>query len=452
MSLGNTSLHQQGDIPEVVKLANNRIRVVRRFQKFTREDVDNSNLGSLMGDFGALDTTGEQISGQGYTDCRLISVEVDTRFNQQANADNAVLVKTYETLTSSFVEISDPTVEIEENGLRKITKVYRAVSGTTSSNTVGTTELPTGELLASSKIEDNTALAELTEVYLETGLISETTEDAPREFSQVVKITNISTGKTPIVPAGRLTFSRDEDANGFKTYTRVALKNLSSSASSEDDLTGVVAEYKDIVEVEEIGEVELTTIGVTDRNGNSMGTVAIPEHTPTRRKSVTADVKIEIVDTIPDTSTEDIAYNLGDASCSITSVKTTDSNQGGNTVTATSGIFTRSETGFSRNFDSSVRIQTYDGCFFTTSNNPKIGSTEYQSSETPTVTADGSGIEFREGFASEETKLIASGADAQPSSYKEFGIIKRTIRHVLTAVDGTKYYEVITYSIPNPAA
>ena len=81
MSLGNTSLHQQGDIPEITKLPNDRIRVVRRFQKFTREDVDNSNLGSLMGDFGALDTTGEQISGQGYTDCRLISVEVDTRFN-----------------------------------------------------------------------------------------------------------------------------------------------------------------------------------------------------------------------------------------------------------------------------------------------------------------------------------------------------------------------------------
>ena len=78
MSLGNTSIHQRGEIPEITKLPNNRIRVVRRFQKFTREDVDNANLGSLMGDFGDLDTTGEQITNQGYTDCRLISVDVNT--------------------------------------------------------------------------------------------------------------------------------------------------------------------------------------------------------------------------------------------------------------------------------------------------------------------------------------------------------------------------------------
>ena len=159
MSLGNSNIHQQGDIPEIVKLPNNRIRVIRRFQKFTREDVDNANLGSLMGDFGAEDATGEQITNQGYTNCRLISVEVDNRFEKQTNADNAVLVKTYETLTSSFVEISDPTVEIEENGFKKITKTYRAVSGTTSLNTVGTTELSSGEILATFKIEDNTALA-----------------------------------------------------------------------------------------------------------------------------------------------------------------------------------------------------------------------------------------------------------------------------------------------------
>ena len=109
MSLGNGNIHQKGEIPEIVKLPNNRIRVIRRFQKFTREDVDNANLGSLMGDFGAEDTTGEQISGQGYTNCRLIEVEVDSRFNALSNAENPILVKTYETLTETFVETTDPT-------------------------------------------------------------------------------------------------------------------------------------------------------------------------------------------------------------------------------------------------------------------------------------------------------------------------------------------------------
>jgi len=183
MSIGNDNIHQQGEIPEIIKLPNNRIRVIRRFQKFTREDVDNVNLGSLMGDFGDLDTADEQVVNQGYSNCRLISVEVDTRFNQQANADNAVLVKTYETLTNQFVEISSDTQEVGESNLKKITKVYRAISGTTNSNTVGTTLLnpidpadteavSDGIILASSKIEDNTGFAELTEEYIESGVLS----------------------------------------------------------------------------------------------------------------------------------------------------------------------------------------------------------------------------------------------------------------------------------------
>jgi hypothetical protein len=179
MSIGNTSLHQSGEIPEIVKLPNGRIRVTRRFHKFTREDIDNANLGSLMGDFGDLDTAGEQISNQGYTNCRLISVEVDTRFNSVSNTDSAVLVKTYETLTNTFVEITDPTVEYGENGLKKITRVFRAISGTASSNVVGTTTFPvvpvqgtTTTYLARSLIEDSEAFAELTETYIESGVLS----------------------------------------------------------------------------------------------------------------------------------------------------------------------------------------------------------------------------------------------------------------------------------------
>ncbi len=183
MSLGNNNMHQRGEIPEIVKLPNNRIRVVRRFHKFTREDIDNAGLGSTMGDFGDLDTTNEQITNQGYANCKLISVEVDNRFNQQANADNPVLVKTYETLTDSFVEITDPQVEFLENGSKKITKIYRADSGTTNSNTVGTTLLnpeadpSDGITLASSKIEDNTAYAELTEIYLKGNVVLNVSED-----------------------------------------------------------------------------------------------------------------------------------------------------------------------------------------------------------------------------------------------------------------------------------
>jgi hypothetical protein len=223
MSIGNTSLHQSGEIPEIVKLPNGRIRVTRRFHKFTREDIDNANLGSLMGDFGDLDTAGEQISNQGYTNCRLISVEVDPsfRFNSVSNTDSAVLVKTYETLTDLFVQITDDTVTFTENGLKQITRVYRAVSGTPSSTVVGVTALGTGEILASSRIEDNDAFAELTETYVEAGILSRTEDFVGSQDSLVIE----AIGPDPITPLGfSLASKQESNYEGLQTNRFTFLK------------------------------------------------------------------------------------------------------------------------------------------------------------------------------------------------------------------------------------
>jgi len=231
MSIGNTNLHQRGEIPEIVKLPNGRIRVIRRFHKFTREDVDNANLGSLMGDFGDLDTAGEQIANQGYTNCRLISVEVDTRFNSVSNTDSAVLVKTYETLTNSFVQITDDTVTFTENGLKQITRVYRANSGITSSNVVGTTALNTGEILASSRIEDNDAFAELTETYIEAGILSRTEDFVGSQDSLVIE----AIGPDPSTPSGfSLASKQESNYEGFQTNRFTFLKNNVILSVTED--------------------------------------------------------------------------------------------------------------------------------------------------------------------------------------------------------------------------
>ena len=238
MSLGNTSLHQRGEIPEIVKLPNGRLRVIRRFTKFTREDVDNANLGSTMGDFGDLDTTGEQVANQGYSDCRLISVEVDTRFNAVSNADNAVLVKTYETLTSEFVQITDDTVTFTENGLKQITRVYRAISGTTSSNTVGTTTLGTGEILASSRIEDNDAFAELTETYIEAGTLSRTEDFVGSQDSLVIE----AIGPDPSTPSGfSLASKQESNFEGFQTNRFTFLRNNVQLSQTEDKVGSQLA-------------------------------------------------------------------------------------------------------------------------------------------------------------------------------------------------------------------
>ena len=223
-------MHQSGEIPEIVKLPNGRIRVTRRFHKFTREDIDNANLGSLMGDFGDLDTAGEQISNQGYTNCRLISVEVDTGFNSVSNTDSAVLVKTYETLTDSFVQITDDTVTFTDNGLKQITRVYRAVSGTTSSNVVGTTALNTGEILASSRIEDNDAFAELTETYVEAGILSRTEDFVGSQDSLVIE----AIGPDPSTPSGfSLASKQESNYEGFQTNRFTFLRPSILSVSQE---------------------------------------------------------------------------------------------------------------------------------------------------------------------------------------------------------------------------
>ena len=245
MSIGNANLHQRGEIPEIVKLPNGRIRIIRRFHKFTREDVDNAALGSTMGNFGDLDTTGEQIANQGYTDCRLISVEVDTRFNSVSNADNAVLVKTYETLTSSFVQITDDTVEFDEDGLKKVTRVYRAISGTTSTNVIGTTNFVsdgTTVYLASSKLDDNDAFAELTEEYIEGGLIDTLTENLDAGVRKVTQTFLFQEGTT----VGPVISRNTQNVGGLPTITVTTLQDSSGNAINNTG-ENVVREYESLV-------------------------------------------------------------------------------------------------------------------------------------------------------------------------------------------------------------
>ena len=254
MSLGNTKIHQQGEIPEITKLPNGRIRVVRRFVKFTREDVDNVQLGTLLGNFGDLDTTDEQVENQGYTNCRLIEVEVETSTKRSAGTDSSssVLVQTYETLTSEFVETTDPTVSYTESGLKQITNVSRAVSGTVSSNVIGGTQLITGEFLASSQIEDNTAFAELTEVYLEAGTLSETLDSVGSQKAKVIE----TIGTDPIAPSGYLLASQQEsNFEGFQTNRFTFLKP-SVLSKSEDKVGSQLA-----ITIEAFSEVPTTPTG-----------------------------------------------------------------------------------------------------------------------------------------------------------------------------------------------
>jgi|TARA_Y100000289_G_scaffold45870_1_gene45928 hypothetical protein len=258
MSIGNSNIHQVSEIPEITKLPNGRLRVVRRFNKFTREDVDNANLGSLMGNFGDLDTAGQQIVNQGYTDLKLISVEVDTRFNSLSNNSNAVLVKTYETLTNAFVQVTDEDqIEELENGTKRLTRVLRAQSGTTYSGDVGTTDAGgsnTSFILAKSDLKDSGAFAELTLTFLKQGTVLSVSEDKVGSQKAVVnEVFNPASESITGVDTDNATLSGYSEADrtesnydGIKTIRIRFLKNdvqLSQSVDNESPLKTEVQEW-----------------------------------------------------------------------------------------------------------------------------------------------------------------------------------------------------------------
>jgi hypothetical protein len=416
MSLGNSNIHQQGDIPEIVKLPNDRIRVVRRFQKFTREDLDDSNLGSLMGDFGALDTTGEQISGQGYTNCRLISVEVDTRFNALSNADNAVLVKTYETLTSSFVEISDPSVEIEEGGLKKITKVYRAISGTPNTNTVGTTTLPTtGEILANSSIEDNTAFSELTEIYLEAGQMSKTETQGPDGLPDTKTVTYASRFTEPT--SNGILLSKDIDnTEGYKIFNYKYLEGATAGSTP----IATLQSYEQVIEVRKAG-----TVQALGGFGSSLPYIV---STPPTIGKVKATVAIEL--TSDNTVTLPVAYNLSDTSCSVTTVETKKSPLGVEQGTSlTVAVYNTRERTSHQPFSNSYGLNT--------------GASNSVDSPA-TIIRDNDNI-IGESLKETVTKIITiSGSTTAPATS---GLYDEKLDPVFIDALGTQYYRRTTFTI-----
>ena len=278
MSIGNSNIHQVSEIPEITKLPNGRLRVVRRFNKFTREDVDDENLGSLMGDFGDLDTTGEQIVNQGYTNLRLISVEVDNRFNAVTNNSNPVLVKTYETLTNAFVQVTDEDqVEELENGRKRITRVFRAQSGTTYSGDVGSTNAGgsnTSFILAKSDLKDTGAFAELTLTFITTGIDNIREDIIGSQKAIIITKTGSEPTASDASTYSDITYDGSSDwsiarkdnsrVDGLDVYTYTFLLDNTVLSVSEDKV-GSQEAY-----VEEVFNPLVTIPGITISGGSSV--------------------------------------------------------------------------------------------------------------------------------------------------------------------------------------
>ena len=204
--------------------------------------------------------------------------------------------------------------------------------------------------------------------------------------------------------------SSDFEEDGYKRFVRTFLTG---------NITGVKQTYQDVVSVDVPGEVFCTTeLGRTGAGGS----VAIVQVTPRRSKRVTATVTIEVTSSTPGTFAA--AYDLGNISCSVTSVRESFNISAG---------FLETNQGYSL----SATNQSYPGCFITSSSSS--GSVEYPS----TIRSEGNQPDAQ---SNTTTKCVATGSTSS-SGWVQTGILKRKSRPILTDLSGTTYYEVITWSV-----
>ena len=404
--------------PAVEQLQNGRYQLtVNCTTMNSREDWYSANKARVFPDFGSLESAEMSIdglaprTGEAYTDMRLVSVQSSTQQGQY------IVTLVYQTLGDSFVQVKDDTVTYTENGLRRVTRESIAKAGTDFQKTVGTTsinsqidtETAVQCFLSSYEVDDTDSYREVTEIYVEPGEIQTSTK--PGRIDGTTEVTIVSTG-TAVVPSGKLIFSSETEKQGYSTFTRTAIQTESPAT-----ITGVKQTYKDVVQVDVPGEVKCTTVDGTTGAG---GDVAIVEVTPRRSKRVSATVTIEVLTTSPGAITP--AYDLGSISCSVT------------TKRESFNIFPGSlET--NQSYSLSANTQTYPGCFLTESTSS--GTVSYLSKIR---------TESGDALSKVTTSCVGSGSTSS-SGWSETGILKRKSRPLLTDLDGTTYYEVITWSV-----
>ena len=402
--------------PAVEQLQNGRYELtVNCTTMNSREDWYSANKARVFPDFGSLESAEMSIdglaprTGEAYTDMRLVAVQSSTQQGQY------IVTLVYQTLGDSFVQVKDDTVTYTENGLRRVTRESIAKAGTDFQKTVGTTsinsqidtETAVQCFLSSYEIDDTDSYREVTEIYVEPGEIQTSTR--PGRIDGTTEVTIVSTG-TAVAPSGQPIFSSQTEKEGYSTFTRTAIQGT---------ITGTKQTYKDVVAVDVPGEVKCTTESGTTGAG---GTVAIVQVTPRRSKRVSATVTIEVTTTSPGAITP--AYNLGDISCSVTTKRESFNISEGSLET-------------NQSYSLSANTQTYPGCFLTESSSN--GEVEYSS----TVRSEGP---QPDALSKVTTSCVGFGS-ASSSGWTETGILKRKSRPLLTDLNGTTYYEVITWSV-----
>jgi hypothetical protein len=376
----------------------------------------------------------------------------------------------YSTATLTLAQATSGTKDPDESGFVSITETWLesgVISRTINEGSGGTgigkirtetveafNETPTSTI-SGVEIGVSTSNVEGIDTIRKTfvssaGEIRRTDRPGPSAIPGTTYVTIDSVG-TAITPTGTLIDSSETQENGYVRFSRTALQGT---------IIKTTQTYKDVAFVDVPGRVNCTTSGniaiqtlgeVTNHSGAVIGQLvekpegetAIVETIPPTKQQVEATVVVNIQNSIPNTT--ELAFDISGLSCSV--VKLTErvvGNVGRAVTLVNSDGSTTTEVGSGQSFSTSSSFTEFPRHFIQNSNAEAIMGT--RSSKQPYI----SGGQFEFATETSETKTRAVGFgnsfDDKADLYKTDGIISRSFRPVLTAQDGTVFYEVTTVS------
>ena len=506
-----------GKKPEVTQLFGGRYAItVRCVAKNDTEAWYNKNKDQIFADFGTLYNAHMAVDGidarTGETYSDMVLTSVGSSYTQTGDY---VITFEYETLTNAFVQETADKVDVELNGLRRVTRSLIAKDGTGYGKTVGTTTishsaigystatLTLAKAISGQKGASKSSFVRITEIWLESGVISRSISEGSggtgtgkirtetvEAFNQTPTSTisgveiSISTSSVEgiqtirktfvtssgeirrtdrpgpssipgttfvtidsvgaaVTPSGTLIDSSETQESGYVRFSRTALQGT---------IIKTTQTYKDVVFVNVPGEVSCETIDedfdeiaelIDSRKPE--GKTVIIETVPPKKQQIAADVVVNIQSTIPDTT--ELAFDISGLSCSVLRNNTSSSGKVGRAVTLVdSNGNTRTQVGTGSSFSANSNISEFPGHFVVTGGETAVGRLTGSSSSQPYI--NGGSFEFQKARSGSATRAFAFGSNETDKTtlYKTNGIISRSVRPILTAQDGTVFYEVTTVS------
>ena len=276
--------------PSVEKLQNGRYKLVVTCSTMnSREDWYSANKDRIFPDFGSLQSAEMSIdglaprTGEAYADMRLTQVESGNRSTRDGG--DYIVVLTYETLGSAFVQVKDDDTDYELNGLRRVRRTSIAEAGTDYAKTVGTSyidhqidaETAVRCFLASYAIDDTDSFRQVQEVYIEAGELSRDVRSVGQGVQQTTHQFLVTEGAT----VGDI-ISRDID--DFEGLKRITVSVIAKSDGTE--LTGAIGAEKLNYSYQDL--VPFTFPGVVDLQ-NNLGHIFPAVRSPVEAK-IQADI------------------------------------------------------------------------------------------------------------------------------------------------------------------